>query len=44
MLIEIPSKCGIPVIGYINGKSAISARTYTGRKQNFTGENFWAKG
>jgi putative transposase len=33
------------VIGYIKGKSAISiARTYMGRKQNFTGENFWAKG
>jgi hypothetical protein len=32
------------VIGYIKGKSAISiARTYMGRKQNFTGENFWAK-
>jgi putative transposase len=46
MLIEIPPKYAVAqVIGYIKGKSAISiARTYMGRKQNFTGENFWAKG
>ena len=27
------------------GKSAISiARTYLGRRKNFTGQNFWARG
>jgi hypothetical protein len=37
--------CGIPCDRIIKGKSAISiARTYMGRKRNFTGENFWAKG
>jgi putative transposase len=46
MLIEIPPKYAVAqVVGYIKGKSAIPiARTYMGRKQNFTGENFWAKG
>jgi putative transposase len=46
MLIEIPPKYAVAqVAGYIKGKSAIYiARTYMGRKQNFTGENFWAKG
>ena len=46
MLIEIPPKYAVAqVIGYIKGKSAIAiARTYMGRKQNFVGENFWAKG
>jgi putative transposase len=46
MLIEIPPKYSVAqVVGYIKGKSAIHiARTYMGRKQNFTGENFWAKG
>jgi putative transposase len=29
----------------IKGKSAISiARNFMGRKKNFTGENFWARG
>jgi putative transposase len=33
------------VIGYVKGKSAIHiARTYLGRRQNFTGQNFWARG
>ena len=33
------------VIGYIKGKSAIHiARTYFGRRRNFTGQHFWAKG
>ena len=31
--------------GLLKGKSAIQiARTYVGRKKNFTGENFWARG
>ena len=33
------------VIGYIKKKSAIQiARTYMGRKKNFTGQYFWARG
>jgi putative transposase len=33
------------VIGYIKGKSAIHlARVYGGRKQNFVGQHFWARG
>ena len=31
--------------GFIKGKSAISiARNFLGRKRNFTGESFWARG
>jgi putative transposase len=46
MLIQIPPKYSIAqVIGYIKGKSAINiARTYTGRRKNFVGQNFWARG
>lgn len=46
MLISIPPKYSIAqVIGYIKGKSAIHiARTYAGKKKNFTGEQFWARG
>jgi putative transposase len=33
------------VIGYIKGKSAIAvARQFGGRKRNFNGEKFWARG
>jgi len=46
MLISIPPKYGVAqVVGYIKGKSAIHiARTFLGRKKNFTGQNFWARG
>jgi putative transposase len=46
MLIEIPPKHAVSgVVGYIKGKSAIAiARTYLGKWQNFTGQNFWARG
>jgi putative transposase len=46
MLIEIPPKYAVSaVVGYIKGKSAIAiARTYLGKRNNFTGQNFWAKG
>lgn len=46
MLIEIPPKYAVSeVVGYIKGKSAIYiARTYLGKNQNFTGQNFWARG
>ena len=46
MLIAIPPKYAVAhVVGYIKGKSAIHiARTYGGKRQNFVGENFWARG
>ena len=46
MLIRIPPKYSVSeVIGYIKGKSAIAvARQFGGRKRNFTGEKFWARG
>ena len=46
MVISIPPKYSVAqVIGYIKGKSAIHiARTYAGKKKNFTGEQFWARG
>ena len=46
MLISIPPKYAVAqVIGYIKGKSAIHiARTVGGRRRNFTGQHFWARG
>ena len=46
MLIQIPPKYSVShVIGYMKGKSAIAvARQFNGRKRNFTGESFWARG
>jgi putative transposase len=46
ILIEIPPKIAVSqAVGYIKGKSAIHiARTYVGRKRNFTGQHFWARG
>ena len=46
MLISIPPKYAVSqVIGFLKGKSAIHvARTFGGRKQNFTGQHFWARG
>ena len=46
MLISIPPKYSVShVIGFIKGKSAIMiARNYGGRKKNFTGQHFWARG
>ena len=46
MLISIPPKYAVAqVIGYIKGKSAIHiARNYLGRRRNFTGQQFWARG
>ena len=46
MMISIPPKYAVAqVIGYIKGKSAIHlARVYSGRKRNFVGQSFWARG
>ena len=46
MFISIPPTDGVAqVVGYLQGKSAIHiARSYLGRRQNFTGQHFWARG
>ena len=46
ILISIPPKYSVSqIVGFIKGKSAISiARTYFGRRKNFTGQHFWARG
>jgi putative transposase len=46
MLISIPPKYAVSqVVGYMKGKSAIHiARTYLGKKKNYSGMHFWARG
>jgi len=46
MMISIPPKYSVSqVVGYIKGKSAIHiAREFAGRKRNFVGQHFWARG
>ena len=46
MLLSIPPKYAVAqVIGFIKGKRAIHiARSYLGRRQNVTGQHFWARG
>ena len=46
MLISVPPKYAVAqVVGYIKGKSAIHiARVYAGRRRNFVGQHFWARG
>ena len=46
MMISIPPKYAVSqVVGFIKGKSAIHiARLYAGRKQNYVGQHFWARG
>ena len=46
MMISIPPKYAVSqVVGFIKGKSAIHiARLYAGRKQNYVGLHFWARG
>lgn len=46
MCLSIPPKYAVAtVVGYIKGKSAIHiARQFGGRRRNFTGESFWARG
>ena len=46
MLLSIPPKYSVSqVMGYLKGKSAIHiARTWGGRKRNFVGQHFWARG
>jgi len=46
MLISVPPKFAVAqVIGFLKGKSAIAiAKKFGGRKKNFTGQHFWARG
>ena len=46
VLVSIPPKYSVAsVVGHMKGKSAIYiARNFGGRKRNFTGESFWARG
>ena len=46
MLLSVPPKYAVSqVMGFIKGKSAIHiARVYAGRRRNFIGQHFWARG
>lgn len=46
MLLSVPPKYAVSqVVGYIKGKSAIHiARSFAGRKRNYVGQHFWARG
>ena len=46
MLVLIPPKYAVSqVVGFIKGKSAIQiARVFLGRRKNFVGQHFWARG
>jgi putative transposase len=45
MLVSIPPKYSISqVVGFMKGKSAIWVARRYGRKRNFSGEHFWARG
>jgi putative transposase len=46
MLLSVPPKYSVAqVMGFVKGKSAIHiARVYAGRRRNFIGQHFWARG
>lgn len=46
MMLSIPPKYSVSsVIGFLKGKSAIHiARVFVGRRRNYTGQSFWARG
>ena len=46
MLLSVPPKNSVSnVMGFIKGKSAIHiARAYAGRRRNYVGQHFWARG
>ena len=46
MLLRVLPKYAVAeVVGYLKGKSAIAvARKFSGRRRNFNGERFWARG
>ena len=46
VMISVPPKYSVSqIVGFIKGKSAIQiARNFVGRKKNYVGQNFWARG
>src|SRR5579859_3983227 len=46
MMLSVPPKYSVSsVMGFIKGKSAIHiARVYAGRRRNYVGQHFWARG
>jgi putative transposase len=46
MCIEIPPKPAVAsLMGFLKGKRAVAiARQFGGKRKNFTGEPFWARG
>ncbi len=46
MIVSIPPKYAVSeIVGYLKGKSAIAvARQFGGKKRNYSGESFWARG
>ncbi len=46
MLLSVPPKYSVAsVMGFVKGKSAIHlARVYAGRRRNYVGQHFWARG
>lgn len=46
VLMSIPPKYAVAqVVGFVKGKSAIHiARVFAGRRRNFAGQQFWARG
>ena len=46
MLLSVPPKYSVSnVMGFIKGKSALHiARVYAGRRRNYVGQHFWARG
>jgi putative transposase len=46
MLLSIPPEYSVSqVVGFIKGKTAIQiVRNFQGRKKNFVGQHFWARG
>ena len=46
IMMSIPPKYSVSqVVGYMKGKSAIHlARVYMGKKRNYVGQSFWARG
>ena len=45
MLLVPPKYVVLQVVGFIKGKSAIHiGRRYLGRRRNFVGQHFWARG
>ena len=46
MCIEISPQYAVSsIIGFLKGKSAVAiARQFKGKRRNFNGENFWARG